>query len=79
MTGKGIIFTKIKMFFAYMRQVLFFDFQFDSMFDLTKMLQQVKCITVAQSFVIFVGLAMNNLFFKSVFIYCLILNCLLYC
>lgn len=42
MTGKGVIFTDIKMIFAYMRQVLFFDFQFDSTFNLMKMLQQIK-------------------------------------
>lgn len=39
MIGIGVIFAAIKMIFAYMRQVLFFDFQFDSMLNLMKMLQ----------------------------------------
>lgn len=35
----GVIFAAIKMIFAYMRQVLLFDFLFDSMLNLMKMLQ----------------------------------------
>lgn len=39
MTVRGVIFAAIKMIFAYRRQVLFFDFPFDSMLKAMKMLQ----------------------------------------
>lgn len=60
MTGKGVIFTAIKMIFTYMGQVLLFDFQFDLMLNLMKMLQQIKCTSTAQSFVILYELAVNK-------------------